>query len=185
MDADEVFLRVVAAGDPHAFGQWIARVERPLRESLRSFASRVDIEAIVQETLLRTWQIAPRIEPDGKPNALFRVALRIARNLAIDEVRRARTQSMGDDDMDASLAFATQADEPDPLLRQVIHDCREKLPAQPARALDARIHSAGAEPDATLAMKLGMKLNTFLQNFTRARKLLADCLRAHGVELAQ
>jgi RNA polymerase sigma-70 factor (ECF subfamily) len=62
--------------------------------------------------------------------------------------------------------------------------CREKLPAQPARALDARVQSAGAEPDAVLAMRLGMKLNTFLQNFTRARKLLADCLRARGIEIA-
>jgi RNA polymerase sigma-70 factor (ECF subfamily) len=184
MDADEIFLRVIAAGDSRAFGQWIARVERPLRESLRSFASRVDVEAVVQETFLRTWQIAPRVEPDGKPSPLFRVALRIARNLAIDEVRRARSQSIGDDDLDASLAFAIQADEPDPLLRSIIQECREKLPAQPARALDARIHAAGAEPDATLAVKLGMKLNTFLQNFTRARKLLADCLRARGVEIA-
>jgi RNA polymerase sigma-70 factor (ECF subfamily) len=32
-------------------------------------------------------------------------------------------------------------------------------------------------------MRLGMKLNTFLQNFTRARKLLADCLRSRGVDL--
>src|SRR5437764_954205 len=149
MDADDLLLRVIAAGDPHAFGQWIARVERPLRQSLRSFSARVDVEAVVQETFLRTWQIAPRIEADGKPNALFRVALRIARNLAIDEVRRARTQSMGDDDMDSSLAFATAAQETDPMLRKVIGDCREKLPAQPARALDARIHSSGAEPDAT------------------------------------
>jgi RNA polymerase sigma-70 factor (ECF subfamily) len=183
MDADEILLRVIAAGDSRAFGQWIARVERPLRESLRSFASRVDVEAVVQETFLRTWQIAPRVAADGKPNPLFRVALRIARNLAIDEVRRARMQSIGDGDLDASLAFAIQADEPDPLLRSIIQECREKLPAQPARALDARIHSAGAEPDATLAVKLGMKLNTFLQNFTRARKLLADCLRARGVEI--
>lgn len=184
MDADEFFLRAIAAGDSRAFGQWIARVERPLRESLRSFASRVDVEAVVQETFLRTWQIGPRVQVDGKPSPLFRVALRIARNLAIDEVRRARSQTIGDDDLDASLAFATQAIESDPLLREVILQCRENLPAQPARALDARIQSSGAEPDATLAAKVGMKLNTFLQNFTRARKLLADCLRAKGVELA-
>jgi hypothetical protein len=28
-----------------------------------------------------------------------------------------------------------------------------------------------------------MELNTFLQNFTRARKLLADCLRGRGIDL--
>jgi RNA polymerase sigma-70 factor (ECF subfamily) len=183
VDADELLFRVIVAGDSVAFGRWIAGAERPLRMSLRSFASRVDVEAVLQESLLRTWQIAPRIEWDGRPNPLLRVALRIARNLAIDEVRRARTVAMGDDDLDASLAFATNVPESDPLLRRLILECREKLPAQPARALDARMTSSGSEPDATLAMKLGMKLNTFLQNFTRARKLLADCLRSRGVEI--
>ena len=181
MDADEIFFRVIVAGDSAAFGRWIAGAERPLRKSLRSFSSRVDVEAVLQEALLRTWQIAPRVEWDGKPNPLLRVALRIARNLAIDEVRRARTVSVSDEEFDV-LAFAVTR-ETDPLLRKTILECREKLPAQPARALDARVQSSGSEPDATLALKLGMKLNTFLQNFTRARKLLADCLRARGVEL--
>jgi RNA polymerase sigma-70 factor (ECF subfamily) len=59
--------------------------------------------------------------------------------------------------------------------------CREKLPGKPARALEARL--AAVEPDALLARRLGMTLNTFLQNFTRARRLLADCLRKHRVEV--
>ncbi|HKP57387.1 MAG TPA: hypothetical protein VJV78_11735 [Polyangiales bacterium] len=176
-------LPLIAAGDPDAFGRWIARAERPLRASLRSFAARVDTEAVVQETLLRTWQVAPRLVPDGKPNPLLRVSLRIARNLAIDAVRRARAIAVGDDAIDESLAFAT-FHEVDPMLRDAIQHCREKLPAKPARALDARVQSAGAEPDAVLAQRLGMKLNTFLQNFTRARRLLADCLRSRGVDIA-
>lgn len=180
---DQLLLPAIAAGDSAAFGRWIARVERPLRESLRSFAARVDIEAVVQETLLRTWQVAPRIVEDGKPNPLLRVALRIARNLAIDAVRRTQAIAVGDDAIDQSSAFAT-LHEVDPMLRVAILECREKLPAQPARALDARVRSAGAEPDAALALGLGMKLNTFLQNFTRARRLLAACLRARGVDLA-
>lgn len=47
---------------------------------------------------------------------------------------------------------------------------------------DARVHSAGVEPDAVLALRLGMKLNAFLQSFTRARGLPADCCaRQRGV----
>jgi RNA polymerase sigma-70 factor (ECF subfamily) len=179
----DVHLPRIAAGDPAAFGQWIAGAERSLRESLRSFAARVDVEAVLQEALLRTWQVAPRVEVDGAPNALLRMALRIARNLAIDEVRRARTTTIGDDDLDASLAFAVNVAPPDPLLRRAIAFCRDRLPEQPRRALDARLASAGSEPDATLAAGLRMKLNTFLQNFGRARKLLADCLRERGVDL--
>jgi RNA polymerase sigma-70 factor (ECF subfamily) len=34
-----------------------------------------------------------------------------------------------------------------------------------------------------VAATLGMKKNTFLQNFGRARKLLVECLRKRGVDL--
>jgi RNA polymerase sigma-70 factor (ECF subfamily) len=182
VDSDEALLLLLAMGDEEAFGRWIAVAERPLRTSLRSFATRVDVEAVLQETLLRIWQVAPRVTPDGRPNPLLRLALRVARNLAIDEVRRARTMAAGDEDLEATLAFAAPQ-ETDPLLRKTIENCREELPQKPALALGARLESAGAEPDATLAARLGMQLNTFLQNFTRARKLLAKCLQARGVEL--
>ncbi|MCZ7684029.1 MAG: hypothetical protein M5U28_36760 [Sandaracinaceae bacterium] len=69
------------------------------------------------------------------------------------------------------------------MLREVIATCREKLPEKPAQALEARLGSNGAEPDAVLAEQLGMKKNTFLQNFTRARALLAECLKKNGVDL--
>ncbi len=182
MDLD-VHVSAIVAGDSVAFGRWIAGAERPLRESLRSFATRVDVEAVLQEALLRTWQVAPRVELDGKPNALLRMALRVTRNLAIDEVRKSRTVAVEDDEMDRSLAFAATTSEPDPLLRRTIVDCRDKLPPKQREVLSARIASQGAEPDVTLAERLGMRLNTFLQNFTRARKLLEDCLRARGVEI--
>ncbi|CAN5526257.1 hypothetical protein BH09MYX1_BH09MYX1_44670 [soil metagenome] len=184
MDFD-VYATRIAAGDAAAFSQWIAACERPLRLSLRSFAARVDVEAVLQEALLRTWQVAPRLERDERPNALLRLSLRIARNLAIDEVRRARTVAIGDDDLDASLAFATDVAPPDPILRSTIVRCVQKLPEKPRQAFDARAGSACAEPDATLALGLKMTINTFLQNFARARKLLADWLCAPGVDLGE
>src|SRR5688572_9088330 len=117
MDLD-VHVPAIVLGDATAFGRWIAGAERPLRESLRSFATRVDVEAVLQEALLRTWQVAPRIELDGKPNALLRLALRVTKNLAIDEVRKARTVRIEDEELESSLAFATAAAEPDPILRR-------------------------------------------------------------------
>ncbi len=39
-------------------------------------------------------------------------------------------------------------------------------------------------PDRSLAEALGMRLNTFLQNVARARRLLADCLREAGVAVS-
>jgi RNA polymerase sigma-70 factor (ECF subfamily) len=73
--------------------------------------------------------------------------------------------------------------EPDPMLRQAILECRDKLPAKPRQALDARLE--GGDEDRTLAERLGMQLNTFLQNFARARKLLAECLGKRGIEVGR
>jgi RNA polymerase sigma-70 factor (ECF subfamily) len=47
------------------------------------------------------------------------------------------------------------------------------------------LQSAGADDDLTLAETLGMRLNTFLQNFSRARKLLAECLGKRGIAVDQ
>ena len=80
VDLDE-HLAEIQAGDPDAFGRWIAAAEPTLRETLRSFAAVVDTEAVLQEALLRVWQVAPRFVRDGEPNGLFRLAVRIARNL--------------------------------------------------------------------------------------------------------
>ena len=185
LDLDD-HLALLAAGDADAFGRWLAGAEPRLRASLRSYAARLDTEALVQEVLLRVWQVAPRHLPDGRPNSLLRLAIRIARNLAIDEVRRVRAEPMDDDGMERALAAAEASafrDGPDPLLRRVIADCHEKLPGKPAEALAQRLLSGGSEPDEVLAERLGMRLNTFLQNFTRARKLLAECLEKNRVDL--
>lgn len=182
----DVHLSAISAGDAGAFGRWLAGAEPPLRASLRPFAARVDTEAVLQEAMLRTWQVAPRHAPDGKANSLLRLSMRIAKNLCIDEVRRARVTPADEEALEqASLAQIDPEPRsgPDPLLRRVIDECRKLLPGKPAEALAARLASGGAEPDETLAERLGMRLNTFLQNFTRARKLLAECLHKHHVDL--
>ena len=184
MDHD-VHRAAIAGGDAFAFGQWMAACEGTVRDSLRSFARVIDVEAVLQETLLRVWQVAPRFEPDGRPNALLRFTIRIGRNLAISELRRTRATPTESDHLEAALAAADDAPthEPDPLLRAAIVDCRDKLPPKPREAFDARLANAGGDDDDVLATSLGMRLNTFLQNFTRARKLLADCLGTKGIAL--
>ena len=67
------------------------------------------------------------------------------------------------------------------MLRDAITDCRDKLPPKPRQVLDARLAAGGGRDDSELAEELGMRLNTFLQNFTRARQLLADCLGKRGI----
>ena len=164
----------------------MSRAERPIRLTLRRFAARVDTECVVQETLLRVWQVAHRHTPDGKPNSLLRLAVRTARNLAIDEARRwcPEIQSEVGDDSDG-LENIPGPDAPhDPLLRERIMECLRRLPRRPGEAILSRLGSGGGASDYDLAAGLRMMLNTFLQNVTRARRLLADCLRQRGIEVA-
>ena len=185
MIAEEQLLASIIAGDPEAFGHWVAGVEPSLRKSLRPFAAMVDTEAALQEGLLRVWQVAPRFVPDGRPNALLRFAVTTTRNAAVSELRRSAPSKDQLEALEHELAAleAGQPSAPDPFLRAAIAECRQKLPRQPAAALEQRLASGGGDDDAVLAARLGMKPNTFLQNFTRARKLLAECLKKRGVEL--
>jgi DNA-directed RNA polymerase specialized sigma24 family protein len=184
MDDLDRHLAAIAAGDSDAFARWAAGGERRLRESLKSFAALVDVEAVLQETLLRMWQVAPRVQPDGRADCLLRLAIRSARNLAIDEARRARRAAVAPETLERAILDAERAasreDPPDPLFFQAINRCHADLPGKPREALSARLEAGGVEPDAALAARLGMRLNTFLQNVTRAKRLLLECLERRG-----
>ena len=101
-----------------------------MRLALRSFAAVVDVEAVLQEALLRVWQVAPRFVPDGKPNGLLRLGVRIARNLATSELRRTRARPV--DDLEDTIR-APVAAAPDPHLRAAIVACRDQQAARRAR----------------------------------------------------
>jgi len=180
MDLD-VHLAAIGAGDTQAFARWVAGAEPSVRASLARFAAQVDVEVVVQEALLRAWQFAPRVQCDGKPNCLLRFSVRAARNLAIDEVRHRRREVLRVP-IDEELPVAPV--EPDPLLRRAVEECRKQLPENPSRALLARVEAQGLESDAQIAERLGMKLNTLLKNFGRARQFLLECLERRGVHLS-
>ena len=148
----------------------------------------VDVEAVLQEALLRVWQVAPRFDcATAEPNGLLRLGIRIARNLAVSEVRRTQARPTEEGDLEAALGETRplRRTTPDPMLRGTIASagtsCREAR-----QALDTRLASGGASPTSgSRRRSVGMRLNTFLQNFTRARKLLADCLRKHGIQIEE
>ncbi len=185
----------MVAGDLVAFARWVAGAESSVRWSLRPFAALLDCEAVLQEAFLRVWQVVPKFRHDGRPHALLRFTITTARNVALSELRRANSAggtgpnpSAIHDTLDAlerelSAEAHVAPTTPDPFLRQAIATCREKLPKQPALALEQRLLANGTEADLDLAARLNMSLNTFLQNFSRARKFLAECLKKAGVDL--
>jgi RNA polymerase sigma-70 factor (ECF subfamily) len=183
MQAELDQLARISAGDAAAFGQWASSVEASLRGTLRPFAALCDTEAVLQEALLRIWQVAPRFVHDGRPNALLRFAVTTTRNVAFSELRKVSPTPTELEALHRALDAQgeVQPQQPDPKLRAAIARCREKLPPQPAQALRQRLEGTG--DDHALAAAVRMSLNTFLQNVTRARKFLAECLKKAGVDL--
>lgn len=182
VDTDNL-LPAIQAGDTDAFAAWMARAEPRIRASLASFATAADTEAVMQGTLLRVWQVARRFTPDGQPESLTRFAVRTARNLAIAETRRRHSSALTDDMLrDATEEFATTSGPDMDHLRAAIAGCLEALAPKPREAMAARLAAPGVR-DRFIAATVRMTVNTFLQNITRARAALAECLRRHGIDL--
>ena len=183
MDLD-IYLEGIQARDEQAFAAWLAGAEPAVRRSLRPFASSVDVEAVIQEALLRVWVLAPNHSPDGKTNSLLRLAVRIARNLAVDEARR-MNRLVDFDDADVSTdALHGTASFPDSLFHRLVRFCLDQLTGKPRLALQSWLNAEG-ESDTQLAMPLGMAVNTFRKNVSRARKAVRQCLEDRGIKLQE
>lgn len=183
--ADREF-QLARSGDQEAFAEWMGMVESPLRRSLQRYARAVDVEVVVQEALMRMWLVArdPARVLEGS-NAPIKFAIRVARNVALEEVRRYHhDRFVGLDELDHLPQGRVEPDPPDPALARAIRDCMESLPEQPRKALSGRVRDGGL-PDREIAAALRMKINTFLQNVVRARRLLRECLDRRGVRLGE
>ncbi len=172
-------------GDRDAFADWMGSVELPIRLSLRRFVQAVDVEGVVQETLLRMWVLSQDQERvlEGE-NASLRFALGVARNLARAEARRFGRERLLPPE---NLPEPAIEPEPtaDPGLRRAILECVQKLAAKPLQALRARMQLSSLMADREIAARAGMTLNTFLQNIVRARKQVANCLERKGIALEE
>ena len=181
MTNTDAHLEAIAAGDQDAFALWVAAAEPRIRLSLHRFSRYVDTEVVVQETLLRMWQLAPRFTPDGKPDALLRFAMVTARNLAITEARKNGRRLTAEQLSDEPEVIGP-GEHSDDTLRETVKRCMRDLPRRPKRALRTRFRTSYVS-DAALASELGMTINTFFQNVRRGRQALLECLQRHGITL--
>ena len=183
-DVDDHY-RAMSDGDRGALAQWLGRVERPIRRSLEPFARAVDVEGVVQETLMRMWLMAnDRSRALSGENASLRYAIGMGRNLARNEARRLRREVYLPQ---GELPEPAIVDDPppDPGLRRVIEECLGRIAGRPLAALRARLANGHRLPDHEVASQIGMKVNTLLQNVVRARRQLAACLESKGVPLQE
>lgn len=185
MTAIDVAFAAVCAGDEMAFANWMGRVERPIRLSLRPYARAVDVEGVVQETLLRMWQFArDRGHTLIGEDASLRFAIGMARNIARNEARRLRRESPIPPEGIEEVPVPSDPP-PDPGLARAIAECLKKVSRRPLEALRARVDLQGYLRDREIAARLGMTVNAFLQNIVRARRQLADCLKSRHVPIEE
>ncbi len=183
-EIDDLWAQAIK-GDPRELGDWMGRVERPIRRSLQPFARVVDAEGVVQETLLRMCLFAQkrRVELTGE-NASLRWAIVMARRIAQNEARKRRPDVLLPPENMPEPAIEP---EPlaDPFLARAIRECLGALTGKPLAAMRARLGAHGMLSDKALAATLRMNVNTFLQNIVRARRQIEQCLAAKGVSLEE
>jgi DNA-directed RNA polymerase specialized sigma24 family protein len=175
----------VCEGDEAAFAGWMGRVERPIRLSLQRYARAVDVEGVVQETLMRMWLYArDRGRELTGENASLRFAIGMARNIARSEARRLKREVHLPPEERPEVAVPPEP-AADPGLARAIAECLGRLAGSPLKALRARLDLAPIAPDRQIAQAVGMTLNTFLQNIVRARRHLTKCLEGKNVPLQE
>jgi DNA-directed RNA polymerase specialized sigma24 family protein len=181
-EIDRAFERT-REGETEAFTSWVRFCEVPLRKNLRSFARVVDVEAVMQECLLRMWRLAPTLELSGE-DASLRYALTMSRNLALSEARRlSRVTPAELAELERLPGTAIDPDPPsDPGLRRAIRECFEQLAKRSREALLAR---ARGVRDLHSAASLETNEATFRKIVSRARQLLRLCLESRGVRVEE
>ena len=181
-DTEVAEWQAIVDRDEGAFARWFARCEMPLRRSLRPFADVVDVDAVVQETVIQLWEHdASRLTPSGRPDFLLRWAFVVARNKARNLATRAGRQESLEPhgDLPARAAHAGS----DPLLRARIRRCLEDLPHTLRRVLAARLRDDGQHSDRELAGPLDISFDAFRQSLARGRRGLEACLKKHGIDI--
>jgi RNA polymerase sigma factor (sigma-70 family) len=175
-------LQAIAARDPEAFTGWFARHEIVLKRSLRSFASIVDVEAVVQDTAIRVWERASGLAPDGRSGFLVRWAVTVAMNNARNQARRAgRSQPLEAH----SPGPSTYDRMPDPALRTRIQTCRERLPSKLRLVMDQLLADGGQQSCRELAVSIGISFDAIRQNLSRARRALEKCLESYRIDVRE
>jgi len=169
-------LRRVAARDAAAFAALYKQTSAKLYGVVARILNRSDIAAdVLQEAYVRVWEKAGEFDP-VKGSAVAWMAT-IARNRALDEVRRVRPASLEDQ----PESFEPAADEVDPLAKRErseglarLIDCLQGLDEE-KRAIVLLAYYRGSSREA-LAKRFGRPVATIKTWLHRSLAQLRDCL---------
>jgi RNA polymerase sigma-70 factor (ECF subfamily) len=169
-------LRQVAARDTTAFAALYKRTNAKLYGVVARILTRGDVAAdVLQEAYVRIWEKAGDFDPvKGSPLAWMAT---IARNRALDEVRRVRPVSLEDQ----PEGFEPAAEEIDPLATRerseglaALVDCLKALDEE-KRAVVLLAYYRGSSREA-LAKRFGRPVPTIKTWLHRSLAQLRDCL---------
>jgi RNA polymerase sigma factor (sigma-70 family) len=155
--------------------------ERQLKSYLRgTYPSVRDLDDVVQESYLRTWQAKMRHPIVSAKSFLFR----IARNLAIDTVRRKKTAATDFSvDFDRLAVLEESAHVAAALGRQekidLLIDALSTLPERTREIIFLRKFQN--VPQKQVASQLGVSERTVESQLSKGMKRCADYLRKRGV----
>ncbi len=161
--ADENLLGRIARGDVAALGALYDRYSTTLYSlGLRMLGDAQAAEELVQEVLLRVWRQATSYSKERGAPATW--ILGIARNLAVDELRRrgARPQTAVDD-AEAHIAQLESDDDPaeqayQRMQREEVVKALDQLPPVQRRVLELAYYSGLSQSE--IAVQLGDPLGT-------------------------
>jgi RNA polymerase sigma factor (sigma-70 family) len=175
---DNALMARVAARDAAAFRSLVElHGERPYRIAWRMLGDAVEAEDVAQEALLRLWDHAARWRGDGPGVAAW--LTRVATNLCLDRVRRARFASSDDVPEradDAPLADAVMTAEQ---ARTATQAAVLALPERQRAALILTYYEDVSNAEG--AAMLEMNIKAFESLLFRARAALRDSLAAAGL----
>jgi RNA polymerase sigma-70 factor (ECF subfamily) len=172
-------LAAVAKGDEAAFARLYTATRAKLYGVLVRILRRQDLaDEVMQETYLKIWRSAAQFDPARAAPISWMVA--IARNRAIDLLRRRKETSIEDEPQAMDLA----ADQPDPLARRALNEdlqrllgCIGKLPPERQRLVLLAYYNGWSRE--RLATELDTPVNTIKTWLRRSLLDVRECLD-HG-----
>jgi RNA polymerase sigma-70 factor (ECF subfamily) len=184
---DEVLMSQVALGDSSALGLLYDRYSANVYAlALRMLGDRQLAEELVQETFLRVWRQASTYRMVR--GALVAWILSIARNLAIDELRRrgARPQAVDGDAAERLALLESPGNDPvEHVLARIQHEAvtgaLDQIPAEQRRVLELAYF--GGLSQSEIATQLGDPLGTVKTRMRLGLQKLKSVLDPRRAEL--
>lgn len=178
----------VAHGDENALGQLYDRFSQAVYSlCLRIVRDGGTAEELTQEVFVRLWRSAASFEPErGRVSAWL---MRIAHNLALNELRRRQSRPIVAPEVEWEVASARLADtheESDPVATvderersEVVHRALAQLPAAQRQAIELAFF--GGLSQAEVATALDEPLGTIKSRIRSGMQRLRELLAAAGI----